>query len=82
MIVLPLRVAVPSVGAVDDTNSKSASLPSGSRSLAMTSIDVTVPTSTVNVSMTASGGRFVTSGSRTDTMIDADAVRSRSLVTS
>ena len=50
--------------------------------MADTSIDADSSTSSVKVSSTASGGSLVTSGSRTLTMIDAEARRPWELVTS
>ena len=82
VITLPRLVAEPREGAVDDTTVSGPFDPSGSESLLVTSFEPIAPTSTVSVSSAAIGGSLVRSGSRTETMIDATARRSREFVTS
>ena len=79
---VPRLVAVPNVGAVDDTTVSALVGPSGSESLMVTSNEPMAPTSTVSLSSAAIGGSLVNSGARTETMIDALARRFWELVTS
>ncbi len=79
---LPVRVAVPNGGCVDDVTRSAVLSPSGSLSFAVTSTLTDSPTSIVARSIRAIGSLLVVARSRTEMMIAAESRRFCEFVTS